>query len=246
MLIRLKEPLEVDLWAEGDPQPSPLPGVVALDPAVVGQSKPPPEPAPVLHVSPEATAHAGRAVANVTPAGYYGASEPSPPQETPMTQEQALPSLEETHAMVQDFAAQVDAYPPNEPGRAGQSAFGAASSESKTPAWLKPDPQGNPWAFWVEHREIQGRFVMHKPSLRMEIAVERIKGREMGPEPTLDGALLAEWFAVLSVGFEDVPGGLESWDPGALVSEDLIQGLYNRMSHAWDRFRRTGQPPEAI
>lgn len=120
------------------------------------------------------------------------------------------------------------------------------------PSWIRDDPQ-DPMALRVEHPEACGRFVIVKPTLRVETARQRIFGRELGLDPTDQGEMVAEWLATLSVGFSEVPenapritypGMLPEqereapFDPGALVDEELISALFEEVASAWQRFRR--------
>lgn len=75
---------------------------------------------------------------------------------------------------------------------------------------------------------------MHKPSFGRDMELERIKSAAAGPSPTPTGEILAEWFAVLSVGFSEAP----EIELAEVMDNDLIEALYSEVVAYWANFRR--------
>ena len=86
----------------------------------------------------------------------------------------------------------------------------------------------------VDHPEVTGSFVMKKPTFGVKLELERVKGAMIGPFPTPEGEVTAEYCALVQVGFEKVP---EGFSVSHIVSQKLLEGLYSVVASYWNSFR---------
>lgn len=87
----------------------------------------------------------------------------------------------------------------------------------------------------VDHKEVNGTFVMQKCTFAVRGQVARVKGAFLGPFPDQASEGDAEVFAVVSVGFSKVP---EGFSPADVVDLELMEGLYKEVMAFWASFQR--------
>lgn len=102
---------------------------------------------------------------------------------------------------------------------------------------VKRDPEDRRMIH-VDHDEATGEFILKRPTFAAKLELERVKGAMIGPFPTPDGEVTAEYCSLVQVGFEKTPDG---FDVKKLTSEKLLLGLYKEVAEYWASFREKEQ-----
>lgn len=92
-----------------------------------------------------------------------------------------------------------------------------------------------PEEFYCRHPEMEGRYVVKKPSFGLDLQVERTKAAILGvPNPTEAADTMAEWAAVWECAFSEKPKDVKLDD---IVDSRAIAAVYGEVVSFWKCFR---------